>query len=73
MVCNCKYSMSLLPNISPPTLFVHVLLYDLSVYRVYLKILNSFNLNSSPLSRDRVFHYVLYIEVLYRGHMDYYK
>jgi len=25
------------------------------------------------LSRDHVFHYVLYIEVLFRGHMAYYK
>jgi len=50
-------------------LFVHVLLYDLFVYCLYLKILPSFNLNSLPLSCDHVFHYVLYIEVLFRGHM----
>ena len=36
-------------------MFVHVLLYDLFVYRLYLKSLPSFNLNSSPLSRDHVF------------------
>ena len=40
-------------------------------YRLYLKILPSFNLSSSPLSRDLVFHYVLYIEVLFRGRMVY--
>jgi len=50
-------------------LFVHALLYDLFVYRLYLKSLPGFNLNSSPLSRDHVYHYVLYIEVLFRGHM----
>jgi len=46
---------------------IHVLLYDLFLYCLYLNILPSSNLNSSPLSRDHVFHYVLYIEVLFRG------
>ena len=40
---------------------VDVLLYDLFLYCLYLNILPSFNLSSSPLSRDHVFHYVLYI------------
>jgi len=57
----------------PSQTCVHVLLYDLFLYCLYLNILPSFNLNSSPLSRDHVFHHVLYIEVLFRGHMTYYK
>ena len=52
---------------------VHVLLHEPFVYCMYLNILPSFNLNSSPLSRGHVFHYVLYIEVLFGGHMAYYK
>jgi len=57
----------------PSQTCVHVLLYDLFLYCLYLNILPNFNLNSSPLSRDHVFRYVLYIEVLFRGHMAYYK